>query len=81
MSAIVSIRISPCDLCGTYLFCVLFMGFVLRWLGLHIGKMNHLGKGLELRSTSSRGFQKPRAAKASVIELDMPSMTLSVIGP
>ena len=81
MSAIVSIRISPCDLCGTYLFCVLYMRYELRWLGLHIGKMNHLGKGLELRSTSSRGFQNPRVAKASVIELDEPSLMIDVRGP
>ena len=64
VSAIVSIRISPCDLCGTYLFCVLYMRYELRWLTCDIAKMNHLGKGLELRSTSSRGSQNPRVAKA-----------------
>ena len=64
MSAIVSIRISPCDLCVTYLFCVLCICNVVRWLLCDIVESNHLGKGLELRSTSSRGFQNPRVAKA-----------------
>ena len=76
MSAIVSIRISPCDLCGTYLFCVLVHEIVLRWLACDIGETNHLGKGLELRSTSSRGFQNPRGAKVYVIILDEPSVSL-----
>ena len=75
MSAIVSIRISPCDLCGTYLFCVRVHEIDLRWLACDIAMMNHLGKGLELRSTSSRGFQNPRVAKASIMILDEPSVT------
>ncbi len=75
MSAIVSIRISPCDLCGTYLFCVFFIMIVLRWLAFDIVEMNHLGKGLELRSSSSRGFQNPRVAKVMMRLLDESSVS------
>ena len=70
VSAIVSIRISPCDLCVTYLFCVLCISNVLRWLGLHISETNHLGKGLEPHSTSSHKSQNPRVVRAMIIVLE-----------
>ena len=74
MSAIVSIRISPCDLCVTYLFCVLLIEMVLRWLAFDIGETNHLGKGLEPHSTSSHKSQNPRVVRAMMIVLDVPSV-------
>jgi hypothetical protein len=81
VSAIASIRISPCDLCVTYLFCVRVHLIVLRWSSLDIERIDHLGKGFKLRSTSSRKFQNPRGAKALMSDLDVPSLTYLVKGP
>ena len=75
VSAIVSIRISPCDLRVTYLFCVHEHWYVLRWSSNDIVRIDYLGKGFELRSTSSRRFQNPRVAKALLITLDVPSVS------
>ena len=54
----------PCDL-PFLRSCSLQM--VLRWSSCEIAKIDHLGKGLELRSATSRGSQNPRVAKVMMI--------------